>query len=100
MAVDNVTLITSDTVLTAVDRVVLIDSTSNPVTATLPNVHLAGERHSIKDYGNTGLGYSDINPVYVDPGPDKIDGESGPRLLELNEGLNLLSNGSDWGTVV
>ena len=100
MAVDNLILITSNTVLTAADRVVLVDSTSGQVTATLPASHLAGERHSIKDYGNTGLGYSNINPVWVDPGASKIDGDTGPYLMDNNEGLNLISNGSDWGVVV
>ena len=96
---DVIVNVTSDTTIASTDRVVLVDSSSGQVTVTLPAPQV-GLRHSIKDFGPTGAGYSNINPVFVDPGATLIDGSPGPKLLSNNEGLNLISNGAHWGTVV
>lgn len=96
---DLVVTINADTTIAATDRVVLVDSTAAPVAVTLPPP-TSGERHSLKDYGATGLGYSATNPVTVDPNGVNIDGVAGPYLLANNEGLNLVGTGTDWSVIV
>lgn len=96
---DTVVTITTSSAINPADRVILVDSTGGDVNVTLP-YPTSGERHGVKDYGATGLGYSSVNPVTVDPGVYYIDGVAGPYLLNNNEGLNFVGTGTDWIVIV
>jgi hypothetical protein len=95
-----VTTVTVDTVLTAAQHVVLVDSQTPaaPVTITLPATHTIGEEYIVKDFGSAGAGFTQTQAVSVDPGVNNIDGSSAVIVfLTDGDSLYLIGvNGTDW----
>ena len=78
------------------DDTILVDTTLNPVTITLPAVHIAGKEYFIKDK----LGTAAINNITViSADGDTID-LSASFVMNVNyQGIMLISDGTDWFTV-
>jgi hypothetical protein len=88
----NITTITTDTLLTGTNATVLIDTSSNDVTATLPDsaTH-EGQIYRIKLVDNTNVG--DIAPS----GADTLDGTAAPFTLVRLEAYTVQSDGAgNW----
>lgn len=80
---------------TLTDEVILVDSTSNPVTVTLPAVHPTGKRYFIKDkYGTT-----DVNPIAVISSPNQIDNSSSFGLTVDKQSVLAHSDGTNWWVI-
>lgn len=91
LARTNVVTITTDTTLTSLNGTVLIDSTSNDVTATLPTaVGIAGTRFVVKHTTAVNLG------KVATFGAEEIDSETGDFELYPDEAATFQSNGVGW----
>lgn len=74
------------------DEVILVDSTSNTVTVTLPNPHPIGKRYYIKDK----FGTTDINQITVSASPNQIDTSTTFGLTVDKQAILAHSDGSNW----
>jgi len=75
------------------DDTILVDTTSNPVTITLPAVHTAGKEYFIKDKFGTA---SANNITVISADGDTID-LSASFVMNVNyQGIMLISDGTDW----
>ena len=74
------------------DEVILVDSTNNPVTITLPIVSPVGKRYYIKDK----FGTTDINPITISAIPNQVDNNSGFTLTVDRQSILSHSDGTNW----
>lgn len=88
---------TSNYTATSSDYSILVDSTSGPVTITLPTaVGIAGRGYEIKDWKGT----SPANNITIDPtGSETIDGVATKVLTNSYQSYTIRSDGANWGIV-
>lgn len=71
---------------------VLADTTSNPITITLPTTPTVGTTINIFDAGNAGT-----NPITIEPGDALINGVSGDIIISGSYGaMTLVCDGINW----
>lgn len=91
---------TNPNLLDGTYRTILVDSSSNPVTITLPLAPLTGQIYEIRDVGGTGSGDSSTNQIDIDPNGNTIDGNAGNLVLATDgDGIILVWDGFKWVTL-
>lgn len=84
--------VTADYTALLTDEVILVDSTTGPVTVTLPSLHPRGKRYYIKDkYGTT-----DSNPITVTATPNEVDSLLSYVLSVETQAILAHSDGYNW----
>lgn len=74
------------------DEVIIVDSSSNTVTVTLPSTHPAGKRYYVKDK----FGTTDVFPISLASTPNQIDNNTGFTLTVDKQAVLVHSDGTNW----
>lgn len=78
------------------DRVILVNTTLDPVTITLPADHVQGKVYEIKDHAGT----ANVNPItIVSEDGDTIDTEASFTIVAPYQSITLVSDGVNWNIV-
>ena len=87
----NVTTKTADDTIVAADDTILLDGTSNTVTASLPTaVGIEGKKYTLKSINSTFQ--TDFDPF----GTETVDGVSANKILTSPQFITIQSDGANW----
>jgi len=88
-----VTTVNTSYTATGTDEIILVNSTSGPITITIPGIHITGKRFIIKDRNGTAF---TNNITIVSSDGDTIDGQPNFVLNNTRQSAMIHSDGSVW----
>lgn len=95
-----VSSVSTNTVIDNTYKTVLVDTTSSPITVTLPATPAVGQLYEIRDFGNSGSGNASVNNITIDRNSKLINGLTSDLTIDTDgDAVTIIFEGNGWLTL-